>query len=64
MITKATVSVTIIFAAFYRCSVEYAVCSEIRDENTSELCRLSQYDRTQIHTAEIQTKRPYWSNFR
>jgi hypothetical protein len=46
MITKATVSQTIIFAAFYVCLVEHGVCSESKDENTIEHGRLSLYDRT------------------
>jgi len=41
MIRKATGSPNVIFAALYRCSFEYAVCSEIEEENTSEHCRLS-----------------------
>jgi len=70
MITKAAASPTVIFAAFYRWSVEYVVCSEIKDENTTEHGKLSQYDRTQIHTEEVQkkqtvqTQRPYYSNLR
>ena len=32
---QATVSPTIIFAVFYVCWIEDAVCSEIQDENTA-----------------------------
>ena len=42
MITKATVSRTVICAAFYPCSVECAMCSEMKDENAIEHDRLSQ----------------------
>ena len=55
MITTATASPTIIFVAFYRCSVEYAVCSVIKDENTSEQCRLSQYDTEHYRTLQAVT---------
>jgi len=46
----------------------YVVCSEIEDANTIEHGRLSQCDRTQIHTQEVQkkqrvqTQRSYYSN--
>jgi hypothetical protein len=56
MITKEQLNPTILFAAFYRCSVEHAVCSETEDENTIEYGRLSEYVRTQIHAEEVQKK--------
>ena len=46
---QATVSPTIIFAVFYVCWIEDAVCSEIQDENTIEHCRLPQCDTEHKH---------------
>ena len=43
----------------YVCSLEDAVCSEIEDGNTIEHCRLSQCDRTQIHTEKVQRKQKF-----
>jgi hypothetical protein len=56
LITNETVIPVIIFSAFYICSFEDSVCSEIGDHNTIEHYRLSQCDRTQVHTEEVQRK--------
>ena len=44
LITKATVSSTIMFAFFNVCWFEDAVCSEIKNGNTIQHCRLPQCD--------------------
>jgi len=51
LITKIAVSVIIMFAVYYVCWLEDAVCSEIKNENTIEYCRLPQCDRTQEYKA-------------
>jgi hypothetical protein len=43
-------------AHFYACPLEEAVFSETEYEKIVEDYRLSQYDRTQIHTEEVQRK--------
>jgi len=43
-------------AHFYACSLDEAVCSEIEDKETIEHYRLSQHDRKQAHTKEVQGK--------
>jgi hypothetical protein len=41
-------------AVLYVSSLEVTVCSEREDEKPVEHCRLSQRDRTQAHTEEVQ----------
>jgi len=54
-VTFTTASPTIIFAAFYRCSVVYVVCSVIKDENTTEHCGLPQCDTEHYRTLQVDT---------
>jgi len=54
MITKIIVSLIIMFAVFYVCWLEDAVCSEIKNEITIEHCRLPQFDRKQEHYDYVQ----------
>jgi len=43
------------FAVFYVCWLQYAVCSEIEDENTTEHCRLSKCDTEHYTTLQAVT---------
>ena len=44
------------FADFYVCWLEDAVCSEIKNENIIEHCRMSQWERTQEYKEKVQRK--------
>jgi len=50
---NATVSETVMFAGFYVCWFECAVCSEVGDENTIEDCMLSQCDTEHCRTLQL-----------
>jgi len=47
----------------YVSSLEDIVCSEREDEKPIEHCRMSQCDRTQAHTAEVQRKQRVQTKF-
>jgi len=55
MITTATVRPNVRFAVFYVCWLEYAVCSEIEDENSTVQCRLSQCETEHYRTLQAVT---------